>query len=504
MDRLNAVHWPPPATPPQPEGEFCFELAGGDVVFGALLALDDKSAEIDVPRIGRTRFQRSAIHRIYRWKGSADLIYLGPNGLTGWQETLPARPAASTPVQFAANGQPITREEPPPPQKGWREESGQLVTDQEGASIQGDFGIPDRAAIEFEISWKSKPDFVLALGVNVKDSATIKRAFRFEAWGGDLVVQRELEAEADLAVVQELRPGAGRAHLQVYLDQSAGRLLVFSQSGKQLASLKVGGAGAAPLTGLYLSSLRGDLRLEWLRIGRWSGELPREVKLDQSRIHQSDGTIVYGQVTSFDAGSGEFVVRGPSGESRIARDKMSSVFLSLPAEEKPRSIRAVCLDGTRLSGDLLKVENGDIVLRVPAVDSSPRIPIAALRSLVLVEHANDKPLAKGESTGRLELDGARLPGRLVDGRSRPMPPAWCGSHWRAPRPARLRPARRGGSSTRSRPPRSLDHGRSEPEPARDAPHGCGPAAPAAAGRRRHGAPVRDRARRGSGRVAALG
>ena len=81
------------------------------------------------------------------------------------------------------------------------------MTDREGASIQGNFGIPAKAAIEFEISWKSKPDFVFALAIDPSDMRTLKRAFRFEAWGSDLVIQRELESEADLAVVQEIHPG---------------------------------------------------------------------------------------------------------------------------------------------------------------------------------------------------------------------------------------------------------------------------------------------------------
>ena len=161
---------------------------------------------------------------------------------------------------------------------------------------RGISAIPAKASIEFEISWKTKPDFVFALGVDDKDMGTVKRAFRFEAWGGDLVIQRELETEADLAVVQEISPGPGRAHLQAYLDQEAGRILVCSQGGKQLASLKVGGPRSKAFPGLYLANLRGDLRLEWLRIGRWSGELPREVNVNQSRIHRADGSIVYGQV----------------------------------------------------------------------------------------------------------------------------------------------------------------------------------------------------------------
>ena len=34
---------------PKPTGDFCFELAAGDVLFGSLVALDDKQAELDVP-----------------------------------------------------------------------------------------------------------------------------------------------------------------------------------------------------------------------------------------------------------------------------------------------------------------------------------------------------------------------------------------------------------------------------------------------------------------------
>src|SRR4051794_15739318 len=125
---VNAVHFPPPATLPRPSGDYCFELSAGDVLFGSLVNLDDSSLEIEAARLGRIHVLRSAIRRIYRWRDSADLIYLGPNGLTGWNEVSA--------------------------KKGWREESGQLFSDQAGATIQGSFQLPARAAIEIEISWK--------------------------------------------------------------------------------------------------------------------------------------------------------------------------------------------------------------------------------------------------------------------------------------------------------------------------------------------------------------
>ncbi len=75
-------------------------------------------------------------------------------------------------------------------------------------------------------------------------------------------------------MVQEVAAGPGRTHLQAYLDQTEGRILVFSPGGKQLADLKVAGNKPAALSGIYLANIRGDVRLEWLRIGRWNGEIP--------------------------------------------------------------------------------------------------------------------------------------------------------------------------------------------------------------------------------------
>ena len=184
VNAVNAIHWPPPATIAKPSADYCFELAAGDVVFGRLVGLDDKQAELDVPRIGHVHVDRSHLHRIYRWRDSADLIYLGPNGLNGWTETNPmqanlgnGRRGNLLIRRVAPNGLPApTAPEAPPAEKGWREESGQLVTEKEGAAIGGDFGLPARASIEFEISWKNKPDFVFALGVNDADrAATSKR-----------------------------------------------------------------------------------------------------------------------------------------------------------------------------------------------------------------------------------------------------------------------------------------------------------------------------------------
>jgi len=383
---VNAIQFPPPSVLPKSTGDYGFELSGGDIVFGALLDLNEKVAELDLPRLGRFHVQRSQIRRMIRWRDGADLIYLGPNGLAGWRET------SSKP--------------------GWREESGQLVSDQAGASLQGDFGLPNRAAIEFEISWKTKPDFVLALGVN-SDSKTVAAAFRLEAWDGDLVVKRETENEADLASVQEVSRGAGRAHLLAYLDQELGRIQVFSPGGKSLADLKVNTPKPQVLARIFLENKHGDIRLERLRISRWNGDPPSAISQEKSLIHRVDGSVVSGPITKFDAVAKQFVVNESAGETRVAADQISGLALPLVADDRPRTVRAVLQDGARLSGEMLKVDKGEIWLTVPGIAESPRLPLASLRSLIVLR-PDSTSLAKGEGMGRLEIENVRLPGRLAE------------------------------------------------------------------------------------------
>ena len=257
--------------------------------------------------------------------------------------------------------------------------------------------------LEFEISWKNKPDFVLALGVG-DDEKSIQRAFRFEVWERDLIVQRETEQEADVASVGEISQGAGRMHLIAYLDQEKGRILVFTADGKPLADLKVAAGQPQVLGGLSLTNKRGDVRLERLRIARWNGEPPQQVERGRSRIHRVDGSIVYGQVSRFDAAAKAFVITEAKGESRIPEDQIAGVYLSLPGEAKGRSLAAVYQDGSRLSGELNRVENSSLHMSVPGIKETLSLSSRRPPSLGL-------DWARGDSTGHRRGSGGPRAGR---------------------------------------------------------------------------------------------
>lgn len=384
LDAVNVVHFPVPESFPQPTGDYCFELAGGDILFGDLLSLDDEHAVIEIGGLGQLHVERRVLRRMFRWSGGKDLLYFGPSGLAGWQ--------------FVGN--PV-----------WREEAGHLLADQRGA-IRRDFQAPPRACFEFEISWTKQADFELALGVGADATAAL-RAFRFEIWENQLVAQRETEREADVAAIQDVKTGPGRIHVIAFLDQARGRLLVFSSGGQKLAELAVSTARPQSFGGLQLTNRAGDVRLERLRISRWDGAAPRLADAGKARIHASDGSIIYGQLKSYDAAKKEFVLATGAAEKRLPAVDVPDAFFPADGVVAARKLRAVHLSGIRLSGELAKVDERGVWINCPGIAEPVVSPFEALHALTALLHRGDAPPFSGRQ-GRLEVAGAQLRGSLID------------------------------------------------------------------------------------------
>src|SRR5262245_21857478 len=65
---VNNVQFPVPAgPPPKPQGEYCFELADEDTVYGNLLNITEEALELDSPGLGRLHLRRDQVRRFYRW-----------------------------------------------------------------------------------------------------------------------------------------------------------------------------------------------------------------------------------------------------------------------------------------------------------------------------------------------------------------------------------------------------------------------------------------------------
>ena len=298
LSALKAVQYEVVGQPPAPLGEFCFELINDDFLYGDLLNLTDDDVTLSSAKLGRIRLRRDSVRRIYHWKG-ADSIYLGPNGFAGWKEDGSAQQ--------------------------WHDDGGQLQCDQGGGSIFGDLGIPAQAMIAFELSWQNKPDFVLALGVDEHDAGA-PRGMHLEVWDDELVAVVESSHDADVTSLQKVGTGPGRVRFQAYLDQAQGKLILLSPGGKPLATLNTHPKKPQVHSGLRLTNGKSDVRLEYVRITRWNGKLPREAREDQPRIHRLDGSIVYGRLTAYDAKSKEFTLQDGAATTMVAQNAVADLY----------------------------------------------------------------------------------------------------------------------------------------------------------------------------------
>lgn len=382
---LNSINLPVADKLVPPVGDFCFELERGDLLFGSLVSLDATEFVVDVTPVGRLHLDASLVRRIYRWNADNDLVYFGPSGLSGWEMSGAAR--------------------------GWREEAGHLFTKQAGDVIRRRIDVPPMARLELELSWSGKPDFEFALVTE----AGVAQSFRFDVWDSELVAVRDTDREADVALIKTIKAGVGRVQLQLFLDQPHERLLVFSPAAEPLADLAVGSRKPLPVTGVQLTNRTGTIRLERLRISHWNGDLPHSGDADKTRIHQADGSIVYGQLKSYDAERRVFQVADGSTVRAIAADRIRDVFLSRVNEAPAQMCRLVFLDGQQISGTLQKVEDGVVWMTSAGIREALRAPVASLKALVMLPQRVDVSELPGRE-GRLELDGMVLHGCLVDGR----------------------------------------------------------------------------------------
>jgi peroxiredoxin len=386
LDGVRSIEWPPLPTPPGPVGDHRFDLAGRDVLFGRLIALDGDSVTLECPRLGRIHVARSVVRRISRRRGASGPVYLGPNGLAGW----------------------TTAKDAP----GWRDEAGHLVAEGVGSALTGVIGLPAKAVVEFQLSWKTRPDFLLAIGVD-EGEESLRDAARFEVFGDDVTAVLEADRRADLAPVEKVHDGPGRLHLRAYFDQEAGRLQVYTADGVPKAELSVPGRRSRARAGVHLADLRGGLRLECLEVGRWGDGPPHEVPGSGPGVVLADGTTLAGLVEGYDAGAGSFTLRIDGGERRVPADQADVIVLPSPADPvRGPSARLVYQDGSRIGGDPTSFGADALELNVPGIEGPLRAPLAGLRSLAMAPREGGPP-PNVTPTPRLESDGVRLRGRLA-------------------------------------------------------------------------------------------
>ncbi|MBM3999139.1 MAG: TlpA family protein disulfide reductase [Planctomycetes bacterium] len=390
---ITAVEFPSPA-PVKPSGEFCAVLTAGDLVFGSIRDFNETRFTIDSPRLGRLAFSRERLVRLTRWNDGSSVVFQGPNGLGAWRHEFD--------------------------DSRWYEEQSGIAAQHPGASIFGDVSLPAQARIELELSWngqpwQAKPDFVVEFGAS-PDREERAAPFTLEVWEGKLVAQRETERDGDVRVVDGLEDGAGRVALEIFLDQSQGRMLVYNASGAKRAELTVPDSAAGP-TGMRMTNLSGNVRLNRLIIARWNGTAPPESPGTASQIRRASGQYLDGSVRGYDPASKAWVVHREGGrEDRVPAEDLDAISFGPNDQQTPveGAVSIACQDGTRVTGALLGVSETEVRIRCAGSTEIVPLPLDGVRMIQRVAPADTRSEAKVARAARLEHDGWSTRGDLRD------------------------------------------------------------------------------------------
>ncbi|HWB13294.1 MAG TPA: TlpA disulfide reductase family protein [Pirellulales bacterium] len=394
LHALTRVRFPVSSTPGWRDHEYRLELAGGDVLYGELVSVGEESLVFRSSLAGELRVKRSAARCLERCQANA-LVYLGPSGLAEWQMPRGA--------------------------DSWHEDDGHLVTDKDLASLYGKIDLPPKALIEFEVSSLFPPVFRLALGVG-GEAAGHHKGFRLEVVDQDVIAVYETKSDIDVARVMTLAPGPerDRVHLRVLLDQEAQRAQVFSPEGLPLASVHVGVDAPSVLPGVFLEHKRGGLRLERLRIWRWTGEVPPPPAASRPQLHRVDGSVVAGKLTRYDAERRQFVLSTDQGEVVAGDEEAARIYFGEPAVMPERPLRISCADGTQLSGWFAGMNAERLLVDCKSIDTpqleSVGLPISSLANIAFL-YAPAGETTSAERALVIRLEDGRMHGRLAPGKA---------------------------------------------------------------------------------------
>lgn len=378
IPEIVRIRFPRREAPAVPPSSWRFELGGGDAILGALEGIEGEwftVSPLDVGATGPLRIRRGAVARMRRLQGGVRTIV--PGGLEGWD---------------AVRGV-------------WQEQAGTLSSDRPNAVAYRDVGAPAKACYDLVLSWTARPDFDLHVATDAAEFARLKapapgkkpndvEEYRLQAIGGKVQAWRE-GAKADFGEIAPLDPAGGSLHVQVFVDQEKGRMVVMvpvdgQPVEKPAFDKTVAPRKAAARPGFSIKLRKGTVRIDRLRIVPWDGEAPRL----EAVAGLGSPTAV---LESFDKAAGEFVVRDGTETRRVAAAAVGEIeFPAAPAAVKPAVAPAEVLlgfaAGSRLTGAIREIGKETVTLDSPALEGPLACPIGRLALLEPVAPAQPRSL----------------------------------------------------------------------------------------------------------------
>ncbi len=410
-------------------------LRNSDFLDGTLQSIGGDHVLWDSDSLGLISIPREEVGQVF-FPQSESSIFFGPRDISDWQ------------VLSGSGGD-------------WSTEAGSLRTGTANATIYRDFPSLARVQIQLRVSWEKQGDFLIAFGTSDLEN-DIAMAFRMESWSGELVAQRETATDIDLFSLQTLKQGPSDVEFRIELDQNTGLFSFIDSTGRKLGSLKVPADSRAMNHGILIKNKGGDLSIDRLNVIPFGIDLaPQDERLAEGFVVHGEGQITSLKDLEWNAAGKQFIRKpAPSATSEVETQgdtstspgntgqtaspkgndsnsdgtdvadvadvadpvdsprAVSLMDLQLihfnPFHEKTQIRDTVDCDGSgRISGSVISVRDGDLLIRPAWSGELLNIPVVSvnkLRFAATIASGDVRGLA--DDAWRLEMSDTYFTGEI--------------------------------------------------------------------------------------------
>ncbi|HAC92208.1 MAG TPA: hypothetical protein DCF63_16515, partial [Planctomycetaceae bacterium] len=398
LDAIGSITSPPTTDQRRKvvPGSFLLEMDSGQLVAGALVAVDDRWVTLDSQLLGQVKVDRGQVVSIVSADYVGQVVYAGLSDKAPWNDPT-----------------------------GWRDwdlQEGTLTAHRQGASILGQLNLPERSELNLSLTWSGAPDFTISLGAitdqavgQIAGQATgqpmpglVPSAARLEIWNRQVVLVREVDNQADVIQVAELGDSQPQLELTILLDQKLGRVAVRDAYGRPLGQLHLPADKSRLGTGVQIVNHGPALSVDRLEVQNWEG-ISRWTSQQPDQVVLRDGSAIAGKISDLDlktqtitvaVDSGqvqqiplELLATGPmrrqsqsqdsgSTDSNDVSNSSSQSEASAMTAEQSNDVEVVLLDGSRFKGQWLSGQSGKITIQSVGVEGTLMIDPEDLRAVV--------------------------------------------------------------------------------------------------------------------------
>jgi thiol-disulfide isomerase/thioredoxin len=401
---LASATFPAPTDITATKGKFAFELLNGDRLFGNIVEVGDPLI-VTLGEDEPSELPLAMVRQIFRWDDSRAVVFQGPGSRDDWE----------------SNGQ----------IESWTDSKGTLETSATMATLFRDLKLPQVARVELDISWEGKPNFVIAVGVDPRSAEnTWADAFHIEVWDEDIVAVWEDGSLAGVQSIAKLKELGNRLQVTLKIDQANRHVMIESMRGETLTqyTLPIKKPRVAQ-TGIYFRNIDGVLRIRSLQVLHAtdlnSRSSDREKTAKNTEGPDVDTAV---QLVNGDAFQGrwkaiqdeQWLFEDGEEERSVPSDEILVMDFrrAIPKGDlEPQSttidyLQIRTFDGMRLSGRLQRIDEQAMHVIAEATQSQISIPISSIDTIDFQSSQTAVPSLRGQM--RLELEGTRLHGRLLD------------------------------------------------------------------------------------------